>query len=691
MKYYIPLHRDNIDNVITAESIAPADYYSLRGYGYNYFKALKDITGRRWISLFESPVKSNEYNIREEVVYVEMDGESLGHYNSRPFEGGMQISEPIALLPWNCRFLFQSEESLRQAVIMCRSSLCNKHWSYYEFDLMGQLPSDYVKVSIIDENAVALSLTTGDMTNLSAENRLKGFLYAYIMGRYVSLSTQLALLLQTERRIYDIATAMTSIQGYERERFKSQLTDLETLFEKYDPNRAELQRRWKEMIESRIEGTPNQQAFEAIVNELGGECIMKSALAQKTGLVIRQGTQTIHANYVDWNRYKTELEGYTQQHLAAFRIRRGDTNTTDDFTFDGTKVIFNQKYGSFYGQLITKIIEGAQLLNTETLRLHRLDIASELTRMVRDMKIECGQEWEGSVERIYLNDLRQHIASGELFDVTKTQNIVLKSLAIFVLKGDDYEEMMRYMEYNAVTDYRFVLGLWGACVGYADMPKTAIQRMHLDTQGEAKIYISSHQLTGEALKDTTVTPHVYQFQRKEERPKTISHVLIQALNDKTIGLTKAQKSSIMTLWEEMGGKIDDAFFSKVSKIKGIGSVKLSKLKKAIGPKTSDAEATPDLFGQQSFDGKQVFDINAWQFIEPLLPDDSTVKNRVKEDLKWFIGHSRRSETNKQLLSNYQKHLIQKAHPSNPRYGWTATYFGGIDIDRIIARLEEIYL
>ena len=691
MKYYIPLHRDNVDNVITAESIAPADYYPLKGYGYNYFKALKDITGRRWTSLFERPLKTIEDNNREEVVYVEIDGESIGHYNSRSFEGGMQISKPIALLPWNCRFLFQSEESLRQAVIMCRSSLCNKHWIYYKFDLIGQPPSDYVKIKTLDDDPDSMRLIPVDVTKLSAENRLKGFLYAYIMGRYVSLSTQLALLLQTERRIYDIATAMTSIQGYERERFKSQLTDLETLFEQYDPSRTELQRRWKEMIESRIEGTSNQQAFETIVNELGGEGIMKATLAQKTGLSIRQGLQTINANYVDWGRYKIEIESYTQQHLTNFRIRRGDTNTTDDFSTDGTKVVFNQKYGSFYGQLITKIIEGAELLNTETLRLHRLDVASELTRMVRDMKIECGQEWEGSVERIYLNDLRQHIASGELFDVTKIQDIVLKSLAIFVLKGDDYEEMMRYMEYNAVTDYRFVLGLWGACVGYADMPKTAIQRMHLDSQGEAKIYVTTHQLTGEVSEDTTVTPHVYQFKKKEERPQTISHVLIQALNDKTIGLTKAQKSSVMALWEETGGKVDEAFFNKVSNIKGIGSVKLNKLKKTIGYNPSVAETVPDLFGQQLTEGKQVFDISAWQYIEPLLPDDQTVKNRVKEDLKWFIGHSRRNDTNRQFLSNYQKHLMQKAHPANPRYSWTATYFGGLDIDGIIARLEEIYL
>lgn len=691
MKYYIPLHRDNIDNVITAESLAPADYYPLRDFGYNYFKALKDIMGRQWITLFERPVKTDYGIDGDEVVYIEIDSQALGVYDKKACEGGLLISEPIALFPWFCRFLFQSEESLRQAVIMCRSSLCNKHWIYYEFDLMEQLPSFHLPPKTHKEGVSTMLYTSDTLTKLSAENRLKGFLYAYIMGRYVSLSVQMACLLQTERRMYDIATAMTSIQSYERERYKAQLLELETLFEKYDPNRTELQRRWKEMIESRFEGTANQQAFETIVDELGGEGVMKATLAQKIGLDIRQCKPLALSNYVDWNNYKKEIEDYTQGHLTAFRIRKGDTNTNDDFTLAGTVINFNQKYGSFYGQLIAKIVKGEVLLNTDNLRLHRLDIASEITRMVKDMKTECGQEWEGSAERNYLNALRQHIASGESFDISKTQDIVLKSLAIYVLKGDDYEEMMRYMEYNAIADYRFVLGLWGANVGYVDMPKTAIQRMHLDPQGEARIYIASHQLTGEVPEGTTVTPHVYQFKKEETQPRTTSNALLRALNDKATGLTKAQKASIIALWEEVGGKEDETFYGKVLKIKGIGSVKLKKLRDAMGQKPSEHIIESDLFGQRELAKEQKFDMTAWQYIEPLLPNDQTVRNKVKEDLKWFVGHIRRNETNKQILTNYRKHLMQKAHPTNPRYSWTATYFGGVDVERVIACLEDNYL
>lgn len=694
MKYYIPIHRDNVDNVIIAECIAPADIYPHRGYGYNYFKMLKDVPSRRGVCLFERPLAVSDDNEEELIAYIEIDSKHLEAYKKQVFDGGLYVTEPIALYPWNCHFLFTSEEALRQVLVICQSSLSNKAWGYYEFDLMEGVKLEKAKkTGELEDNELAPSGLIMDMGLAAAKNRLKGFAYAYVMGRYSSLSQQLASLIQTERRMYDIAATMMGLQRYEQERFAVQLLDYEVVFEKYDPNRTELQKRWREMIESRIVGDENRKAFDFIVEELGGEEVMKSNLARKIGIKLKPRTNVATVSFMDWNAYKKELEDYTMQQVMAFRIRKGDVNTKDDFAIDGLNVRMNEKYGSYYGRLITMIVEGTDWLSTENLRLHRLDVASELTRRVRDMKQESGMEWEGSEERIYLNNLRQHIATGEAFDLQATQDITLKSLAIFVLKGDDFEEMMRYVEYNAIADYRFVMGLWGACKGYADMPKTAVQRMSLDFQGSAKIYMSSHRLVDDVPEDAEVTQHQYQFRKKEERPEPqpISYVLLQAMNDKKIGLTKAQKTMLFEVWQACKGKMGSEFFAKVQKIKGIGPVKMNKLKDVLTPATEEKKPEPGLFGQERKTDGRRFGMEAWQEIEPLLPNDIDVRNRVKSDLNWFVGHSRRVESNKQLIENYKKHLNQKAHPTNPKYGWTATYFGGLDIDKIIARLEEIYL
>lgn len=692
MNYYIPIHRDNIDNVITLEGIAPMSYYPARGFGYGYFKALKDVPCNNAIILFDKIPKIDDLSAGgvDMVVYIEIESRFLENYPSTATKEGIAITDTISLYPWNCRFLFQSEEALRQAVIMCRTSLCNKFWSYYDFDLIDSSVQK-ARIELGDLNVNADNHTLERIAREQSANRLKGFLYAYVMGRYVSISQQLAYFLQTERRMYDVATTMTGLQVYDRERYLAQLTELEDLLENYDPNRLELQKKWKDMIERCFEGTSNQQAFETIVKELGGEGIMKANLARRECIFIRQRNWQGNSKYQDWNAYKKELEEYTQHQLMLFRIKKGDTNTNDDFSLGGMNITTNPKYGSFYGNLVSMIIAGTDWLTIENLRIHRLEVASELTRKVRDSIIAAGQEWEGSMTRLYLNDLRQHIASGSIFDITKVSDVALRSLAAFILKGDDYEEMVRFMEYNAQADYRFALGLWGACTGIADMPKTAIQRMHLDPQGEAKIYLATQKLIMLVPEDVQITPHIYQFQKQNRQTSKPNKDISRILTDKSIGLTKGQRIEILAIWDESKGKTDDDFFAKVKKIKGVGNVKLSKLKEALSYTPTHKEIEPTLFEQQDTKPMgQRFGTDAWRYIEPFLPDNAMVKSRVREDLRWYVIHSRRNESNRHLIDGYRKHLEQKAHPTNPRYSWTVEYFGGLDIDRIVAKLEEVY-
>lgn len=696
MKYYIPIHCSNIDNVISSERIAPADYYRLCGYGYSYFKALNEVPCQRSICLLNSMAKVEAGEEQtEEIVYIELDEREVRAYASYPFSDGICVMETIALYPWNCRFLFMSEEAQRQAVILCRTSLCNKMWYYYAFDLAEARDRRTVSVKTDAGREEAVRFTRETIARDSAQNRLKGFLYAFVMGRYASVSQPLANLLQTERRMYDIATTLAGLKGYEWGRYQAQLEEMEARFEQVDPNRTELQRRWKAMIESRIEGDANRQAFDAIVRELGGEAVMKQNLALQTGLVIRPRTTPASNRYAEWEYYKRELEEYTLKQVVVFRMKKGDTNTSEDFRLDGMRVQMGAKYGDYYGRIVSQMIEGAEWLSEENLRLHRLEAASELTRRIRDIKIEKGEEWEGSAERTFLNDLRQHIGQGVKFDLTSAPDVVLKSMAIFVLKGDDFEEMMRYMEYSAMADYRFVLGLWGAMKGFAELPKTAIQRMRLDPAGEARIYLATHQLLKTAPEGVQVTVHEYQFRPKEQPQatvKTVSHELLQAIADKTIGLTNAQKASILDIWDENGGKADESFFKKVGKMKGIGAVKLKKLRETLLQEKKPAVANePDLFGGQYKKTESPMDKSAWQYIEPLLPADAMVRQRVKDDFEWYLRSRRRSDSNAQMIAGYQLHLRQKANPSNPRYQWTATYFGGIDIDSVIKKLEEIYL
>lgn len=692
MKYFIPIHRDSIDNITSAESLSPMDYYQNRGFGYHYFTPLSEVPSNKELFLFRRIPQITVSGERSEdvVIYIEIDDDKqLERLAQSPFNDGIRVAETIALYPWNCRALFQTEEAMRQAVMMCKMSLNNKMWIYYGFDILNSRPAPYKTdiLKIIRPEAEIIILDK--LKNEERHNRLKGFLYSYILGRYLSISQPLASLLQTEKKMYDLASTLLGLPGYQGVELARQLDELEVEYEKFDPNRVELQKKWKLMVEEHFASITEQQAFESLIKELGGECIMKNNFARLSGIELRPHVEVYGLRNSDWKAYKKELEDYTQQHLTTFRMRKGDTNTKEDFTIQGMQVKMNAKYGNFYGYLISKIIEGLEWLSINKLRLNRLDIASDLTRMVRDAMIEYGKEWEGSAERTFLNGLRQHIATGGTFDVTQAPDVILRSIAIFILKGDDFEEMMRYMEYSAQSDYRFVLGLWGACVGYIDMPKTVIQRMNLDYKGEDNIYMATCQLLVDVPDEASLERHFYQFKKKSE-PKTQSHSMVNILNDKAIGLSLAQREAILNLWNDMGGKTDKDFFAKISKIKGVGKVKIQKLKKAVDVVSTMGAEQADLFYVESGVVKEHFDHSSWKYIEPLLPDDQQLRYYVKDDFIWFMNRDKRYEDDQRKIVEYGHHLYVKAHPKKASASWTADYFGRIDIEKITARLLSIY-
>ena len=578
---------------------------------------------------------------------------------------------------------------MRQAVMMCKMSLNNKTWIYYDFDILNSRPAPY-KTDILKKIRPESKIIIHDkLKEEEKQNRLKGFLYSYILGRYFSISQTLASLLQTEKKMYDLASTLSGLSGYQGVELARKLSELEGEYEKYDPNRAELQKKWKLMIEEHFASLMEQQAFESIIQELGGERIMKNNFANKSGIELRPHIDVLGLRNSDWKAYKSELEDYTQRHLTTFRMRKGDTNTKDDFIIQGMQVKTNAKYGIFYGDLISMIVEGLEWLSINKLRLNRLDIASDLTRMVRDTMIEYDKEWEGSVERTFLNGLRHHIATGGTFDVSQAPDVILKSIAIFILKGDDFEEMMRYMEYSAQSDYRFVLGLWGACVGYADMPKTVIQRMNLDYMGEDNIYMATCKLLVDVPEDVTLERHSYQFRKKVE-PKSSTHSMEAILKDKTMGFNKTQREAILNLWNDLGRKTDKEFFAKVSKIKGVGKVKIQRLKNAVDAGSPMEVEQTELFRNEPGVVKEHFDHSSWKYIEPLLPEDQQLRYYIKDDFIWFMNRDKRYEDDQRKIADYCHHLYVKAHPKKVSVAWIAGYFGRIDIEKITARLLSIY-
>jgi hypothetical protein len=102
---------------------------------------------------------------------------------------------------------------------------------------------------------------------------------------------------------------------------------------------------------------------------------------------------------------------------------------------------------------------------------HVNSIKSSLADELTDEAIKVwGDAWTTSETRAFLNDLRHHLA-GEAFH-HEWNNDLLSSLAAFLINGNDWEDMLLFMQKKGIYDYRLAFALWGTFVGFADMPRT---------------------------------------------------------------------------------------------------------------------------------------------------------------------------------------------------------------------------
>lgn len=93
-------------------------------------------------------------------------------------------------------------------------------------------------------------------------------------------------------------------------------------------------------------------------------------------------------------------------------------------------------------------------------------LSDEITTSARDL---IGAEWDNSPIRTYLNQLRRHVR-GEEFN-QPWDNGVLSSMAAVLLKGDDWEKLLHFMQSKGMYDYRLAFAIYGVLNGFANLTR----------------------------------------------------------------------------------------------------------------------------------------------------------------------------------------------------------------------------
>lgn len=463
MKYYIPTTSLNIESILSTESISPISYYSKRPFGSKFFQGIQELKTDSFLYLFSKvPLFSIfDAEVEQYSIALEIDDDAqLKRLDSNVVYEGNEFSilsccKTIVLTPWNCRIIYFDERAYRQSRLAIEASRNSKiglrfPWVYSD---EGVLLADMA--TMINEDM------PGDGPDDFAFNVDKGAIWGFALGCSRSISDKAAKLVSLANRMRNIASNAISNSGECGPAFYPELKDLDRAYRDIADKDANEQ--WNQMC------SPDEKGILAKFE------VLKEALyrfLRKNRLTLAPELPYSKDSKETWVRYRDALNDYTEAFVNKDRQASSTVFWDSIAVHDGhISLVGNELINC----LLLKIRRGE--LDKEQVRINRESsmklVLSEVSAMLQN---RLGQDvWsQHPEERLYINQLYKNIADFEPFNLNSIDNDELKAIAAFLLKGEDFDALARYLEDNGTANYRLVLCLWGALEGYASIHKSLL-------------------------------------------------------------------------------------------------------------------------------------------------------------------------------------------------------------------------
>lgn len=492
MNYYITTSSLNIENILSTESISPVSFYKTRSFGYRNFyqiPQLNDFTDN--ILLFsELPDFDIEDEQRENypmIIQIDTEQQFVEVKSvNKSLESKIYYSpQTIRITPVNTKFLFFTDKARVLAYQNCLDSKMCKLVDY--FQLLTVRPSKHKLNNLISSIDTLQIQSTATTDNDNQYNRVKGFICGYFIGLTKSLSTNTAKILTIQKRIYDILASIKSNGGESSVALNEELFSLDKKYTQIDPNVIQSRDLWINRVTDYGLSAENLNRF---LHEYHMEAEFKRKFCQQEGIILRKMLSEYSFGNLD--KYCEDISLYTK---ALINLEREKNKQNVDLCshldinpdYSLAMMSLDDNISSFFNKILSNIVWDNVVKDLDDLRINRFEIATKITMIMSRIIEEAGKEWKGSPEQLYFHHLRQNIKDFTPFNVQEVDNIILQSLAAFILKGEDYDSLINYLESNSVSNYQYALSLWGATLGYVQIPRTVISST-MDRSTFMKLY-----------------------------------------------------------------------------------------------------------------------------------------------------------------------------------------------------------
>lgn len=698
-KLYIPTSTLNFNNLMSSESISPSSFYLRRGFGYKRFeKVAPNPLDNKIILYRECPdFEINDNELENYPLVIEIDTRYVNEDIIKEDNDIYFSEETIYFNPFTTKFIFRNEQELISTISKSEPSIETKMVPLYQGCFITL--AEYKDLKKFKWEKVEIEDSKNDISPYISKdrriNKLKGFLYAYLIAANKSISPDIVSLKKQVRVLKNTLSAIiTSPDGqatpYQNEQLKTIYKSINERFQKI-------------FITPVIKEKSEKYCCD-FYSLLTQENLWESWLRQNnfSRFQITPFYASSKEKDVAFNNYMHTIETKILEVEAAQKRSLIDTSLLPILQYNRIINIPGQK--EFLTKLFNEYLEEAY--NSDEFIQSRYDFAKSGGKVFKD---ELKEKWNGSQWQQYLNGLLKNLNEYSAFDLKSINNTTLESFAAFCQKGEsDIDKLEDYLIVNEIGDFRIAFSLWGIVFGFANMPKTLTKELFLSNEIEYITLIYKHifkqlhsiELEGNLVKSEKVEQsdeskpieNEPSIPKEDDKPNPFrsDDDIRRKLED--CKLKPEQLSSILELYEKNHKDVNERFFNSLNKIRGIGKKTVEKIKESLGykdetSKTAQAELPLPGVMKQDIGNDFYCDSNVFYHIEMLIP--SKLKESFKTDLDWF-----QSEYKKGTSSQY----YAKAHKDNlsvidsfERYISKKKYAKQIEIESLISKLKELYL
>ena len=442
--------------MFSEECISPKSFYGERGFGYSKWHSIPENPYDNLIVLydelryFERPNEGfDDYPL---VIEVSLDNKEVEELFRKDKGGAYLYDGTLYFNPKTTGFVFFSEQQKNIVLSRAEGSLETK---------LVRIYNKKIRVERAGGNYVAPQVPDAELNRYELEksvriNKVKGFIYGYHIGNLLSVSKEQGFRVKTTQTLLDLASAIYgSIDKKPTPQQKLQLQ--QTVLQESSLARLLLDKTNLDAnsVASLIDDVFNQCRWEPASNS------PDRGVFNLYSMILSPKTQEQAINY---------LTSEIHRILDSASTRIQPERAKDISILSNNAIELMVLVGKPEDKAVAELWINGELADNKykgSLASYRLDLATELTKSVRDNVYKDG--WENSSAKPFLNALRRNL-NGEEFTEKWSEN-VFSAIAAVLMKGDTWDGLRLFLISKGFQNQAMPFAFYGIVNGFANLPK----------------------------------------------------------------------------------------------------------------------------------------------------------------------------------------------------------------------------